>query len=101
MNAPAIGVLDGVLHAVCDSAMEDPALKELLLQPIQNPFWQIANPGYFGYLYSIRARDAAIDVAAAGAVRAFERGDRGQREVIGELVSAVERYAAALSRRGD
>ena len=35
------------------------ALKELLLQPIQNPFWQIANPGYFGYLYSIRARNAA------------------------------------------
>jgi hypothetical protein len=37
----------------------DEALKELLLQPIQNPFWQIANPGYFGYLYSIRVRDAA------------------------------------------
>jgi hypothetical protein len=35
------------------------ALKELLLQPIQNPFWQIANPGYFGYLYSIRAHDTA------------------------------------------
>jgi glycosidase len=35
------------------------ALKELLLQPIQNPFWQIANQGYFGYLFSIRARDAA------------------------------------------
>ena len=30
------------------------ALKELLLQPIQNPFSQIANTGYFGFLNSIR-----------------------------------------------
>ena len=38
------------------------ALKELLLQPIQNPFWQIANPGYFGYLYAIRAHDGIAEL---------------------------------------
>ena len=33
------------------------AMKELLLQPIQNPFGQIANAGYFDFLNSIRIRD--------------------------------------------
>jgi glycosidase len=30
------------------------ALKELLLKPVQQPFKQIANPGYFGYLLASR-----------------------------------------------
>lgn len=30
------------------------ALQELLLQPVQAPFRQIANPGYLGFLYSAR-----------------------------------------------
>jgi len=30
------------------------ALRELLLQPVQNPFREICNPGYFNYLFSQR-----------------------------------------------
>ena len=34
------------------------ALRELVLQPVLNPFREIANPGYFNYLTAKRIKDA-------------------------------------------
>jgi hypothetical protein len=41
------------------------AINELMLQPVLNPFREIANPGYFKYLYGAQLVDATAPISAA------------------------------------
>ncbi|MCE1254772.1 MAG: alpha-amylase [Anaerolineae bacterium] len=67
------------------------ALKELLLQPIQNPFWQIANSGYFGYLYAIRPASATTTLPAHLLVECEEK--------MQALLHGIESFNGPLAAR--
>ncbi|MEJ5203169.1 MAG: hypothetical protein WHV66_13140, partial [Anaerolineales bacterium] len=70
----------------------DEALRELLLAPIQLPFEQIVNPGYFNYLLGFRLQKEQDALKNEVLIEA--------RQKLNALLTAIEQYFAGETEKG-